>query len=103
MLRQIRDWYKVFFCIDSVLELARLIAVIAVGTVMIFVLLVRRDFGPVVPVLGEILRAVAVLGFVAWIYHDARKALRTIRQQRQNKQRKRKTDTYLSRHDEHSS
>ena len=83
MLRKVREWYKVFFCIDLMCELTRLIVVMIVGLAAATVLLARRDLDQVLPILGHVLGALALLGFTAWIYHDAPKAVRTIRQQRQ--------------------
>jgi hypothetical protein len=83
MLRRIRAWYKVFFCIDLTCELTRLIVVVVVGFTAATVLLARRDLDQVLPILGQVLGAIALLGFTAWVYHDAPKAVRTIRQQRQ--------------------
>ena len=83
MLRTIRAWYKVFFCMDLTCELTRLVAVVIVGLAAATVLLARRDLDHFLPILGQVLGAIALLGFTAWVYHDAPKAVRTIRQQRQ--------------------
>ena len=77
------QWYKVFFCIDLTCELTRLIVVVIVGFAAATVLLARRDLDQVLPILGQVLGAIALLGFTAWVYYDAPKAVRTIRQQRQ--------------------
>ena len=92
MLRKIRDWYEVFFCIDMVFELGRRGAVVVAGTLAVLLLMVRGAFDEVVPGLVRILGAVAFLGFAAWIYHDAPKALRTIREDRQKQRRDTSTD-----------
>ncbi len=82
MLRKIRDWYRVFFRIDMVIELARLCAVVLVGTITVILLLVRGELDEVSPVLARVLGAVAFLGFAAWIYYDATRALGKLREQR---------------------
>ena len=41
MLRRIRAWYKVFFCMDLTCELTRLIVVVIVGFAAAIVLLAR--------------------------------------------------------------
>ncbi len=83
MLRKIRAWYKVFFYMDLTCELTRLIVVVIVGLAAAIVLLARRDLDHVGPILGQLLGAIALLGFTAWVYRDAPKAVRAIRQQRQ--------------------
>ena len=95
MLRRIRHWYKVYFSIDFLLELARLCVVVVVGTVSVVLLVVRRDFDHVLPVLARVVGAVVFLGLTVWIYYDAPRALRAIREQRQQqreKQREEQTD-----------
>lgn len=83
MLRKIREWHKVFFCVDLTCELTRLVVVVIVGLAAAIVPLARRDLDQVLPIVGQLLGAIALLGFTAWVYHDAPKAVRTIRQQRQ--------------------
>ena len=81
MLRKIRDWYKVFFCIDLVCGLTHLCAVVLVGVAAAAVFAVRGEFGGIFPALAGVLGSLALFGFSAWVYYDAPKALEKIREQ----------------------
>jgi len=83
MLGRIREWHKLFFCIDLTCELTRLVVVVVVGLAAATLALAHQEFGQALPALGRVLGAIALLGVAAWVYHDAPKAVRTIRQQRQ--------------------
>ena len=85
MLRKIRDWYRVFFLYSLVFDFARLLATIVVGTVLLALLASHRQFDRAGPVLAEVLIALAILGFAAWLYWDVKRTLRSIARKKQTR------------------
>lgn len=92
MFETIRRWYKVIFAVDSVIALARLLGTIVVGTIVVIIMLVRRDYDHMTSPLVEVLLAIGVLSFAAWVYHDVNKSIRTVRKRRNERAARDRSD-----------
>ncbi len=82
MMRKIREWAKMFICLDLLFTLAWYVVTATLGLLCLIVVLIRGEYDQVPTLLVTIVGSVAFLGFVSWIARDARKASKALRQQR---------------------
>jgi len=85
MLRRMRRLAKVLICVDLMAELGWRLAVSIVGIAVVVYLATRGDYAGIPSILFDAAGSLLLIALAVWIYFDARKAARAMRQRRRGR------------------